>query len=319
MQVHADVLDANMSVARHRAAAAFEGKRQRLAASPTGSRALPSAAAAPAAAAQPAAAAGDQQAEAQLEDALLSAQAQVQDMLRAMARVHSGARLLSTRVSSVTAVAAQLVADARLAGVKEIANENSCPLIFLLLAHADIREPMLRTLSLRRLWLLRRVCRAFRTLGTSALEATPRPIVGGWVQSGEEAGRALEVLNVATMRWEQLAPLEQALRSAGVCCRTGGRLVVAGGSKRKNPDGPSVALTRIDECWEYDRNSKQWSELPKLKTPRSACRLVGCPDGRVLVFGGAGRARKLLDSVEMLAMGAKEWVDLAPMHRCVSY
>ena len=257
----------------------------------------------------------DRESQTAIDDAVLDAQAQVQGMLRAMARVHSRARELATQVTRVRAVAAPLLASERLCAVKEWENENSCVIISLLLAHADVREPLLRTLSIRRLWLLRRVCRTFRTLATAALHATPRPVVGGWVQRAEEDGRALEVLDLATMRWEPLPPLDQALRSAGICCAFSRRLIVAGGSKRKNPEGPSVALTRVAECSEFDPLTRQWTALPQLRTPRSACRLVACPNGCVIVLGGAGRARLLLDSVEMLEPGASAWVELAPMRR----
>lgn len=300
-----DVLDANMAVARHRATAAMEErKRRRLSVGAT-------AAVAPAQALPLI----YRESQTELDDAVLDAQEQVQDMLRAMARVHSHARELATRVAKVRAAAEPLLAPERLCAVKESENENSCVIISLLLAHADVREPLLRSLSIRRLWLLRRVCRAFRTLATAALDATPRLVVGGWVQACEEDGRALEVLNFSTMRWDSLPPLEQSLRSAGICCQYGRRLIVAGGSKRKNPDGPSAALTRVAECCEFDPLSQSWSALPQLQTPRSACRLVACPNGRVLVLGGAGRARLLLDSVEMLEPGASEWIELAPMRR----
>eukprot|EP01046_Picozoa_sp_COSAG06_P020528 COSAG06_NODE_1504_length_9251_cov_2.694821_6_plen_599_part_00 len=306
--VHTDVVDANLKIARHRATAAMEErKRRRLSAGGE-------AAAAVASGAPSMMVPADRHREIGLDDDVLNAQAQVQDMLRAMARVHSRARELGTRVAAVEGTAGQLLAPARLCAVKESENENSCELILLLLAHANLREPLLRSLSVRRLWLLRRVCRAFRTLATAALEATPRPIVGGWVQHCEEDGCALEVLNLSTMCWEPLPPLSQSLRSAGICCREG-RLVVAGGSKRKNPESQSTALTRIAECCEFDPSSQTWSSLPPFRTPRSACRLVACGSGRVLVLGGAGRARLLLDSVEMLEPGALEWVELAPMRR----
>jgi hypothetical protein len=304
--VQVDVLDANMQIARHRATAAMEERKRRRLSVGVG---------AGAGAGAPAVALVDRESQAGIDDAVLDAQAQVQDMLRAMARVHSRARELATRVTKVRAAAAPLLASERLSAVKELENENSCVIISLLLAHADVREPLLRSLSIRRLWLLRRVCRTFRTLATAALNATPRPVVGGWVQTCEEDGRALEVLDLATMRWEPLPPLEQALRSAGICCRYGRRLIVAGGSKRKNPEGPSAALTRVAECSEFDPLSRQWRVLPQLQTPRSACRLVACPNGRVIVLGGAGRARLLLDSVEMLEPGASAWVELAPMRR----
>eukprot|EP01043_Picozoa_sp_COSAG02_P068091 COSAG02_NODE_11182_length_1775_cov_1.754773_1_plen_480_part_10 len=304
--VQVGVLDANMEIARHRATTAMEERKRRRLSVPVGVRAPPA----------PSLPLIDrEESQTAIDDAVLDAQAQVQDMLRAMARVHSHARELATRVTRVNAAAAPLLAPERLCAVKESENENSCVIISLLLAHADVREPLLRTLSIRRLWLLRRVCRTFRTLATAALCATPRPVVGGWVAKCEEDGRALEVLDLSTMRWEPLPPLDQALRSAGICCAFGRRLIVAGGSKRKNPEGLSEALTRVAECSEFDPLSRQWTALPQLRTPRSACRLVACPNGRVIVLGGAGRARLLLDSVEMLEPGASAWVELEPMRR----
>lgn len=300
-----DVLDANMAVARHRATAAMEERKRRRLSIGT------SAAVAPAQALSSV----YRESQTEIDDAVLDAQEQVQDMLRAMARVHSHARELATRVAKVRAAAEPLLAPERLCAIKESENENSCVIISLLLAHADIREPLLRSLSIRRLWLLRRVCRTFRTLATAALDATPRLVVGGWVQNPKEDRRALEVLNFSTMRWDLLPPLEQSLRSAGICCQDGRRLIVAGGSKRKNPDSDSLALTRVAECCEFDPRSQRWTSLPQLQTARSACRLVACPNGRLLVLGGAGRARVLLDSVEMLEPGASEWVQLAPMRR----
>ena len=90
--VQVDVLDANMQVARHRATAAMgERKRRRLLVG-AGAGAPP-----PPLPLQ----VGpliDRDYQTGIDDAVLDAQEQVQDMLRAMARVHNHARELASRV-----------------------------------------------------------------------------------------------------------------------------------------------------------------------------------------------------------------------------
>ena len=74
-------------------------------------------------------------------------------------------------------------------------------------------------LSVRQLWLMRRVSKTLREFAINELRAMPQPLVGGGVPGGLET-KSLELLSLATLRWALAPPLLHCTCDAAVCNTT---------------------------------------------------------------------------------------------------
>jgi hypothetical protein len=157
-----------------------------------------------------------------------------------------------------------------------------------MLEHNDIGRLILGQISVRRLWLLRRVSRRIHNLCVASLASMPRPVVvGGGEQTDATSRSVIESLDLSTMRWSAYPPLSAPRRSAGICSVSGGRLVVAGGYRTKRPSTNVMDLS----AEVFDPEMNRWFQLPPLERARVSCRLVWCASsGQVLALGMRGFA-----------------------------
>ena len=117
-------------------------------------------------------------------------------------------QIAATKLEEATKL--ERAAHASAAGAAEARNQSECALIVLLReydAGCENAVLVMRSLSIRSLWLLRRVSRDCRRWGTAALSGRPRPLVLGGAKAtcptetyGDSMFADSEALNLHTMR-----------------------------------------------------------------------------------------------------------------------
>ena len=184
------------------------------------------------------------------------------------------------------------------------------------LEHEPVANAVLENMSVRQLWLMRRVCRTFRDIATHQLRGMMRPIVGGGVPCGLSSA-TMEMLDLATMGWCHHLTLPTCRTDSAACLVDNGELLVVGGDTTPEHDnaelrGWSVTPTVL----KLDPRSLTWSEnMPPMDYERTTFRLVKCPSGRIMAIGGCDDDEDQVTAVEALDEGADSWITLAPMKR----
>lgn len=184
------------------------------------------------------------------------------------------------------------------------------------LEHGPVANSLLSRMSVRQLWVLRRVCRTFRDIATDQLQAMMRPVVGGGHPCGESS-ITLEILDMSTMRWVWDLTLPNCRADSAACVTDTGELLIVGGDTYPDDDrtetrGWSVSPTAL----KLDPRSMSWSEdVPAMNFERATFRLVLCPNGRTLAIGGVDDEESPVATVEALDGGADNWITVAPMKR----
>ena len=168
-------------------------------------------------------------------------------------------------------------------------------------------------LSVRQLWLLKRVNRYFRRMATAALMTMKRPVVGGGIPQ-EGGQQSIELLDLGSLRWSVKVLLPAARTDAAMTLMSDGTMMMAGGDISPESERASLrgwTVTNGVEC--YAPATQTWASMPRLNTERTSLRLVCCPNGRVLALGGCDDVENDTASVEGLDPCADAWIELAPM------
>ena len=179
-------------------------------------------------------------------------------------------------------------------------------------------------LSVRQLWLLKRVNRYFRRMATAALMTMKRPVVGGGIPQ-EGGQQSIELLDLGSLRWSVKVLLPAARTDAAMTLMSDGTMMMAGGDISPESERASLrgwTVTNGVEC--YAPATQTWASMPRLNTERTSLRLVCCPkpgarrggpsgDVRVLALGGCDDVENDTASVEGLDPCADAWIELAPM------
>ena len=235
---------------------------------------------------------------------------QPQPMPQGGARVTTSVR--HTRSSAAAAAAETWTA--RTAAMA--ANSGPEPFPLLTFLENDFGPQMLQFLSVRRLWITRRVNRLFRRLCHQALGTVPRLVLGGQDFMGDGgSSQFFEAIDMQTLHWTRLAALPARRVDAAMVGLPGGQLVVCGGMVYDRSTSWNHTLSALV----LDADGKLWTELPMINTPRSDGRLVQLYDGRLLMMGGThiggGPDGEDIDlaSVEVYAQGSEAWGFIAPM------
>eukprot|EP01047_Picozoa_sp_COSAG01_P053390 COSAG01_NODE_5719_length_4077_cov_50.179990_1_plen_500_part_00 len=187
----------------------------------------------------------------------------------------------------------------------------------------DFGPQMLDLLSVRRLWITRRVNRLFRELCGASLATVPHVALGGQDFSDGSCAQIYESLNLATMQWACLPMLPSRLVDATmVGLADGSGVVICGGMAQRMGRVWKQTRTTLLLRGDHKSGDSQWTELPPTNCFRSDARMVQLHDGRLLVLGGThvggGPDEEDVDveSVEALDVTSdqpSEWSFVAPM------
>lgn len=126
-----------------------------------------------------------------------------------------------------------------------------------------------------------------------------RIVVLGGLRADGSATDRVDVYDLRSRTWSAGPPLPRPLHHPGVTTFDG-RLVVAGGYVT---DGGSWVETA--DVWSLGDPKGEWRREPSLHTARGALGLAATGD-RMLAFGGTSGGR-VLDTVELLVVGAERW------------
>jgi len=130
-------------------------------------------------------------------------------------------------------------------------------------------------------------------------------LLGGW--SDGKALACCEVLDLVTMSWDKLPPMNTQRSNFAACVVEGNLIFVVGGFY--NPTLDSVEI--------YDTEKQRWEPLPPMSTPRKGCAATAVEES-VFVFGGEGESGNKLRSTEVFHLGDLKWGPLPDMLRARS-
>ena len=216
---------------------------------------------------------------------------------------------------------------------------NACLLVWLLEVDA-IRANVLGALSVRELWRLRVVSKAFGRFCDMVLGELPGVLAAGGVGgvSGSVVLRTADTFSFRTMRWEPSPPMHFARFDPAACPLGGGGLFVAGGAAsiggpgrplRPDPRVAPMCLcgTEARQCAEvYTASTQSWRLTAPMPEARVGARAVSVTQRvakrsteRVFVLGGVGRGRtaddpgRFLSSVSVWDAASDTWSEAPPM------
>src|SRR6476469_437813 len=125
-----------------------------------------------------------------------------------------------------------------------------------------------------------------------------RIYTAGGFHFGSVVSAAVFRLDSPAGRWERVATLP-APRHHMPLAVAGDSLYAIGGLA---PDG----FTAVSTVWLYDERNDRWLERAPLPEARGAS-AVGVVDGRIIVVGGLGAHRRLLDSIAIYEPATNTW------------
>ena len=313
VEAAADEASANLGLPKTELARA-ERKRRRLPAAAAGSSRGAAAPAAP----------DDGPAVRAFEDAAAETAAQLQAVLRTMARLQDQTRDVRVAVEATKACATPLLAPARQANAVEARNEGCSELLWVLGQVGPISEAVFSSFSLVQLCRAGRGCRAFRRWTWEARERLPRLLaVGGQVkrQGIWVPVAAAEMLSLATMRWVSGGgappPLTLPREQHAACASATGIVTVVGGHNASSEQAEQDQQMR--QALQWSPATGEWESLPDMGEGRTDSCAVQLLDGRTMVAGGISATGiswprgPSISSVEALAADGSGWSTLAPM------
>ena len=178
--------------------------------------------------------------------------------------------------------------------------------------HEDVGTSVIALLSLRSLWISRRVSKQLHRLCTQVLSTMPRPVLGGQDMLGDgKSSQFVEYLDPTSMRFRPMPVLPKRRIDAAMVGLESGQLVVAGGLDWDASRASKWEQTR--DVVVLDPAMKVWSQLPVCGHERSDARMVALHDGTILLMGGTivggGPQSEDLDlsCVESFVNGASSW------------
>jgi len=131
-------------------------------------------------------------------------------------------------------------------------------------------------------------------------------VVGGF-QRGRKYLNSAEYLDLSTLHWHRLPPMQVSRAGCAAVTVLGKRVVVLGGWM----DGE----TAVGTVEVLDFSAHQWHSLPEMGTPRAGCSAAAVGH-RVLVLGGhttSGRHRGCRATVEVLDLSNQKWSRMPSM------